>query len=67
MHAHSYRSDEILQYQGAAKTMKWGGLDEEEALRLVTLNPAIQLGIDDRVGSIDEGKDSDLTVWEGHP
>ena len=53
--------------QEAAKTMKWGGLDEEEALRLVTLNPAIQLGIDDRVGSIDEGKDADLTVWEGHP
>ena len=47
--------------------MKWGGLDEEAALRLVTLNPAIQLGIDDRVGSIDEGKDADLTVWEGHP
>ena len=53
--------------QEAAKTMKWGGLDEEQALRLVTLNPAIQLGIDDRVGSIDEGKDADLTVWEGHP
>ncbi len=53
--------------QEAAKTMKWGGLDEEAALRLVTLNPAIQLGIDDRVGSIDEGKDADLTVWEGHP
>ena len=53
--------------QEAAKAMKWGGLDEEAALRLVTLNPAIQLGIDDRVGSIDEGKDADLTVWEGHP
>ena len=53
--------------QEAAKTMKWGGLDEEAALRLVTLNPAIQLGIDDRVGSIDEGKDADLTIWEGHP
>ena len=53
--------------QEAAKTMKWGGLGEEAALRLVTLNPAMQLGIDDRVGSIDEGKDADLTVWEGHP
>ena len=53
--------------QEAAKTMKWGGLDEEAALRLVTLNPAMQLGIDDRVGSIDEGKDADLTIWEGHP
>ena len=53
--------------QEAAKTMKWGGIDEEAALRLVTLNPAVQLGIDDRVGSIDAGKDADLTVWEGHP
>ena len=53
--------------QEAAKTMKWGGLDEEAALRLVTLNPAMQLGIDDRVGSLDEGKDADLTIWEGHP
>ena len=62
-------SDEEMRHlnQEAAKTMKWGGLDEEAALRLVTLNPAMQLGIDDRVGSIDVGKDADLTVWEGHP
>ncbi len=53
--------------QEAAKAMKWGGMEEEPALRLVTLNPAIQLGIDDRTGSIDEGKDADVTVWEGHP
>ena len=53
--------------QEAAKTMKWGGLDEEAALRLVTLNPAIQLGIDDRVGSIEVGKDADLTIWDDHP
>ncbi len=53
--------------QEAAKSMKWGGLDEEQALRLVTLNPAIQLGIDDRVGSIDEGKDADLVIWDGYP
>ncbi len=53
--------------QEAAKAMKWGGLDEEQALRLVTLNPAIQFGIDDRTGSIDEGKDADVTIWEGHP
>ena len=53
--------------QEAAKAMKWGGLDEEQALRLVTLNPAIQFGIDDRTGSIDVGKDADLVIWEGHP
>lgn len=53
--------------QEAAKAMKWGGMDEEQALRLVTLNPAIQFGIEDRIGSIDEGKDADLVIWEGHP
>ncbi len=53
--------------QEAAKAIKWGGLDENAALRLVTLNPAIQLGIDDRVGSIEVGKDADLTLYDGHP
>ena len=53
--------------QEAAKAIKWGGMGEEEALGLVTLNPAIQFGIDDRVGSIEIGKDADLVVWEGHP
>jgi imidazolonepropionase-like amidohydrolase len=53
--------------QEAGKTMKWGGLSEDEALALVTLNPAIQLGVDDRVGSIEVGKDADLVVWENHP
>ena len=51
----------------AAKTMRYGGLTEEEALRLITLNPAIQLGIDKRTGSIDVGKDADLAVWNAHP
>src|SRR5215210_6315495 len=51
----------------AAKTMRYGGLTEEEALKLVTLNPAIQLGIDKRTGSIDVGKDADLAVWNAHP
>ena len=53
--------------QEAAKTMKWGGLSETEALKLVTLNPAIQLRIQDRVGSIEVGKDADLVIWKGHP
>ena len=51
----------------AAKMMKYGNLSEEEALKLITLNPAWQLGIQDRVGSIDVGKDADLAVWSGHP
>jgi imidazolonepropionase-like amidohydrolase len=51
----------------AAKMMRYGGLTEEEALKLITLNPAIQLGIDNRVGTIDVGKDADLAVWTAHP
>jgi imidazolonepropionase-like amidohydrolase len=53
--------------QEAAKTMKWGGLSEEQALRLITLNPAIQLGVDDRVGSIEVGKDADLVLFNANP
>jgi imidazolonepropionase-like amidohydrolase len=51
----------------AAKLMKYGDLTEEEALRTITLNPAWQLGIEARVGSIDVGKDADLVIWNGHP
>jgi imidazolonepropionase-like amidohydrolase len=51
----------------AAKTMRYGGLTEEEALKLITLNPAIQLGIDRQTGSIDVGKDADLVIWNAHP
>jgi imidazolonepropionase-like amidohydrolase len=51
----------------AAKMMKYGGLSEEEALKLITMNPAWQLGIDKRVGSIDVGKDADFAIWTGHP
>jgi hypothetical protein len=43
--------------QEAAKSMKWGGLSHDEALKLVTINPAIQLHIADRVGSIEAGYD----------
>ncbi|MGC1619170.1 MAG: amidohydrolase family protein, partial [Candidatus Acidiferrum sp.] len=53
--------------QEAAKTMKYGGLTHEEALKLVTLNPAIQLGIDKRVGTIDVGKDADLVIYNHDP
>jgi imidazolonepropionase-like amidohydrolase len=51
----------------AAKAMRYGDLTEEEALKLVTINPAIQLGIQNRVGSIEVGKDADLAIWNGHP
>ena len=51
----------------AAKTIKWGGLSEDEALALVTINPAKQLRIDNRVGSLEPGKDADVTIWTHHP
>ncbi len=53
--------------QEAAKTMKWGGLTEDQALALVTINPAIQLNIQDRVGSLEAGKDADIVIWESYP
>jgi len=51
----------------AAKAVKYGGTSEMEALKFVTLNPAKQLGIDSRVGSLEPGKDADFVVWSGHP
>jgi imidazolonepropionase-like amidohydrolase len=53
--------------QEAAKCVKYGGLTEVEALKLVTLNPAKMLHIDNRVGSISPGKDADLVLWTDHP
>jgi imidazolonepropionase-like amidohydrolase len=53
--------------QEAAKTMKYGELSANDALRTITLNPAIQLGIDHRVGSIDVGKDADLVIYNHDP
>jgi imidazolonepropionase-like amidohydrolase len=53
--------------QEAAKAVKYGGASPEEALKMVTLNPAIQLGIDNRVGSIDVGKDADLAIYNHDP
>ena len=47
----------------AAKTIRWGGLTEDEALALVTINPAKQLRIDNKVGSLEVGKDADVAVW----
>ena len=53
--------------QEAAKTMRYGGATEEEALKMITINPAWIVGVDDRVGSIDVGKDADIVIWEGYP
>jgi len=51
----------------AAKAMRHGGLTEQQALQLVTINGARQLGIAHRTGSIEVGKDADLVIWNGHP
>src|SRR5438309_3370967 len=53
--------------QEAAKTMHYGGATEEEALKMITLNAAWIIGVDDKVGSIDVGKDADLVLWDGYP
>lgn len=53
--------------QEAAKTVKYGGMTELEAWKMVTINPAKLLHLDDRTGSIKEGKDADLVLWNGHP
>jgi imidazolonepropionase-like amidohydrolase len=53
--------------QEAAKTMRYGGATEEEALKMITLNAAWIVGVDDRVGSIEVGKDADLVIWDGYP
>jgi imidazolonepropionase-like amidohydrolase len=51
----------------AAKSMHWGGLTEDEVLAFVTINPAKQLKIDQRVGSLEVGKDADVVIWNRHP
>jgi imidazolonepropionase-like amidohydrolase len=53
--------------QEAAKTMRYGGATEDEAMKMLTLNPAWIIGVDDKTGSIDVGKDADLVLWDGYP
>ncbi|HEX4771678.1 MAG TPA: amidohydrolase [Bryobacteraceae bacterium] len=62
-------SDELQRHLNleAAKTMRYGGMSETEALAMVTINPAKQLGIDDKVGSIEVGKSADLVLFDQHP
>lgn len=54
-------------YHEAAKTQKYGGLSDDQALAMITINPAKQLGIESRVGSIEEGKDGDIAIFKNHP
>jgi imidazolonepropionase-like amidohydrolase len=51
----------------AAKIMKYGGVPEQDSLQMITLNPAKQLGIEKRTGSIEVGKDADIVIWTAHP
>jgi imidazolonepropionase-like amidohydrolase len=53
--------------QEAAKTMRYGGATEDEAMKMITLNPAWIMGVEDKTGSIDVGKDADLVLWDGYP
>ena len=53
--------------QECAKIVKYGGVSEEDALKMVTLNPAKMLHVDDKVGSIKVGKDGDIAIWSDHP
>ena len=62
-------SDELQRHLNleAAKTMRYGGLSENDALAMVTINPAKQLGIDDKVGSIEVGKSADMVLFDKDP
>ena len=62
-------SDELQRHLNwdAAKVIRYGGLTEDQALAMVTINPAKQLGIDDKVGSIEVGKSGDLVLYDKHP
>jgi imidazolonepropionase-like amidohydrolase len=54
-------------YWEAAKAIKYGGVSEDEALKMITLHPAWQLGVDQRVGSLEVGKDADIAIFNAHP
>ena len=53
--------------QEAAKIVKYGGVSEEDALKMVTLNPAKMLHVEDKVGSLKVGKDGDVVLWSDNP
>jgi len=61
-------SDDVMRRlnQDAGKAVRYGAT-EEEALQMITLNPAWIIGVDNRVGSLDVGKDADIVIWSGPP
>jgi len=62
-------SDELARrlYWDAAKAVRYGGVSEEEALRMITIHAAWQLGVDKRTGSLEAGKDADVVIFGAHP
>ncbi|MDA0735532.1 MAG: amidohydrolase [Bacteroidetes bacterium] len=62
-------SNELIRHLNheAAKTVRYGETSEADALKMITINPAKQLGIDDMVGSLEIGKQGDVAIWSGHP
>ena len=62
-------SNELIRHLNheAAKTVRYGETSEADALKMITINPAMQLGIDNMVGSLEEGKHGDVAIWSGHP
>lgn len=54
-------------YHEAAKSVRYGNMPLEDAIKTITLNPARELGLDDRLGSLEVGKDGDLAIYNGHP
>lgn len=70
---HSDSAEEIQRLNQEASKAMWAGrragieIDDDEALRWITANPAWALGVDDRVGTIERGKQADLVIWDGDP
>ena len=62
-------SEELIRHLNleAAKMVKYGGMTEAQALAMITINPARELGLDRRLGSIEVGKDADIALFNGHP
>ena len=62
-------SNELIRHLNheAAKTVRYGETSEADALKMITINPAMQLGIDNMVGSLEVGKHGDIAIWSGHP
>jgi adenine deaminase len=62
-------SEELIRHLNheAAKVVKYGRVSDNDALKMITINPAKQLGIDKVTGSLEKGKQADLAIWSAHP